>query len=78
MQIKLTVVHVSDQDEALDFYRDKLGLQVKKDTAYGPDARWVSLVSPEALDGVELVLAKTDPSIGSDVFQRQQLSLIHI
>lgn len=72
MKLKLSVVHVLDQGDALDFYRDKLGLKVKIDASYGPDARWLTLVSPEDENGIELLVSKVDSEIGSDVFQRQQ------
>lgn len=72
MKLKLSVVYVADQDDALGFYRDMLGLKVKRDASYGPNARWVTVVSPEDEDGVELLLSKVDPQIGSDEFQRRQ------
>ena len=72
MQLKLSVVHISNYEDALGFYRDKLGLVVKRDAAYGPDARWLSLVSPLDEDGVELVLSRVDAADGSEEFQRRQ------
>lgn len=72
MKLKLSVVYVADQDDALQFYRDKLGLKVKTDASYGPDARWLTVVSPEDEDGIELLLSKVDDQIGSDDFQQRQ------
>jgi predicted transcriptional regulator len=37
-----------------------LGLRVKTSAAYGPGERWLTVVSPEEPDGVELVLHVTD------------------
>ena len=37
-----------------------LGFQVKTSAAYGPGERWLSVVSPEEPDGVQLVLHLTD------------------
>jgi catechol 2,3-dioxygenase-like lactoylglutathione lyase family enzyme len=56
--MNLTVSHcfvtVDDQDAALKFYRDVLGLKVINDVSFD-GFRWVSL-SPPAQPGVEIVL----------------------
>lgn len=49
-------VWVKDQDEALRFYRDKLGFKVVSDDAAGtPGYRWLT-VAPSQQDGLEIVL----------------------
>jgi catechol 2,3-dioxygenase-like lactoylglutathione lyase family enzyme len=60
MRIGLTGIFVDDQDQAERFYTEVLGLQVKTSAAYGPGERWLSVVSPQEPDGVELVLHLTD------------------
>jgi catechol 2,3-dioxygenase-like lactoylglutathione lyase family enzyme len=55
MRIVLTSVLVDDQDKALRFYRDVLGFKPKTDIPMG-EHRWLTLVSPENPDGVELLL----------------------
>lgn len=55
MRIGLTSMLVDDQDKALRFYRDVLGFKPKEDIPMG-HARWLTVVSPENPDGVELVL----------------------
>lgn len=55
MKIKLTGVFVNDQDNALKFYTEVLGFVKKKDISAGK-YRWLTVVSPEDQDGVELVL----------------------
>jgi catechol 2,3-dioxygenase-like lactoylglutathione lyase family enzyme len=60
MRIGLTSIFVDDQDQAERFYTLMLGLQVKTSAPYGPEERWLSVVSPEEPDGVELVLHLTD------------------
>lgn len=60
MQIGLVSIYVEDQDKAERFYSDVLGLQVKTSAPYGPDERWLSLVSAEEPDGVQLVLHLAD------------------
>ena len=56
MKIKLTSVYVDDQDKALRFYTEVLGFAKKADFTQGP-FRWLTVASPEELDGVELQLA---------------------
>ena len=63
MKIKLTTVYVDDQEKALRFYMDVLGLIKKADFSNGP-YRWLTVVSPEAPDGVELQLALNDNPAG--------------
>ena len=55
MRITLTSVLVDDQAKALAFYTDVLGFETKTDIPIG-EHRWLTVVSPEAPDGVELVL----------------------
>lgn len=55
MQITLTSVFVDDQEKALRFYTDVLGFVVRNDVPMG-EHRWLTVVSPEQPDGVELVL----------------------
>jgi predicted enzyme related to lactoylglutathione lyase len=56
MKIKLTTVHVNDQEKALRFYTDVLGFVKKTDFSQGP-YRWLTVASPEDPDGTELQLA---------------------
>ena len=55
MKIKLTSVFVDDQDKALKFYTEKLGFIKKLDIPAG-NYRWLTVVSPDEPDGVQLVL----------------------
>jgi catechol 2,3-dioxygenase-like lactoylglutathione lyase family enzyme len=55
MQIALSSVLVDDQEKALAFYTSKLGFEKKNDIAMG-EFRWLTVVSPDGVDGVELVL----------------------
>ena len=59
MKIKLTGVHVDDQEKALRFYTEVLGFVKKADFSQGP-FRWLTVVSPEDPDGTELQLALND------------------
>jgi catechol 2,3-dioxygenase-like lactoylglutathione lyase family enzyme len=55
MRINLTSVLVDDQTRALHFYTDVLGFTKKSDFSLG-DHKWLTVVSPQDPDGVELVL----------------------
>jgi catechol 2,3-dioxygenase-like lactoylglutathione lyase family enzyme len=59
MSIRIAYSSISitdDYDKALDFYTNKLGFVKKMDLPLGPDARWLTVVSPEDPDGTELLL----------------------
>jgi catechol 2,3-dioxygenase-like lactoylglutathione lyase family enzyme len=55
MRIHITSVLVDDQAKALRFYTDVLGFVKKTDIPLG-DARWLTVVSPDAPEGPELLL----------------------
>jgi len=55
MRIHITSVLVDDQAKALRFYTDVLGFTKKTDIPLG-DARWLTVVSPDAPEGPELLL----------------------
>jgi catechol 2,3-dioxygenase-like lactoylglutathione lyase family enzyme len=55
MRIVVTSVYVDDQDKALRFYTDVLGFLKKTEIPMGA-ARWLTVVSPDDPDGVELLL----------------------
>ncbi|MGH2353593.1 MAG: VOC family protein [Chloroflexota bacterium] len=55
MKIVVTSVLVDDQEKALRFYTDVLGFVKKRDDPLG-EARWLTVVSPQDLDGTELLL----------------------
>lgn len=55
MRIEIASVFVDDQAKALDFYTSKLGFEKKHDVEAG-DYRWLTVVSPENPEGVQLLL----------------------
>ena len=59
MRINLASIHVDDQQKALRFYTEVLGFQKKNDVPMGEHS-WLTVVSPEDPDGVELVLEPSD------------------
>jgi len=56
MKIGLASVFVDDLDKALKFYTEALGFVKKTDMLIGPDARWLTVASPEGPEGIELLL----------------------
>jgi catechol 2,3-dioxygenase-like lactoylglutathione lyase family enzyme len=56
MRIKLASVSIDDYDKALKFYTEVMGFLKKRDIPLGDGARWITVVSPEDPDGVELLL----------------------
>ena len=55
MKIKLCSIFVDDQEKGLRFYTEVLGFVKKHDFPVGA-ARWITVVSPEGPEDVELVL----------------------
>lgn len=54
-------IYVLDQDSALEFYRDKLGFEVRIDQDMGGGFRWLT-VGPKGQKDLELILMK--PVVG--------------
>ena len=73
MQIKLTSVFVDDQDKALKFYTEVLGFQKKHEFSAGT-YKWLTVVSAEEPEGVQLVLEhNSNPSAKTyqqDIFKQ--------
>jgi catechol 2,3-dioxygenase-like lactoylglutathione lyase family enzyme len=64
VRITLTSVLVDDQEKALRFYTEVLGFVKKTEVPLG-EHRWLTVVSPDDPDGVELVLEPSDhPAVG--------------
>ena len=59
LKIKLTSVYVDDQEKALRFYTEVLGLTKKADFGNG-GYRWLTVASPDEPEGTELQLALND------------------
>jgi catechol 2,3-dioxygenase-like lactoylglutathione lyase family enzyme len=56
--VPLTGIFVNDQQSALDFYTNKLGLELIQDEPYGEGARWIT-VSPAEMR-IRIVLKKAE------------------
>jgi catechol 2,3-dioxygenase-like lactoylglutathione lyase family enzyme len=44
--IQICTLHVSDQQQALAFWRDVLGFEVRDDKEFMPEARWITVGPP--------------------------------
>jgi predicted enzyme related to lactoylglutathione lyase len=62
LKIAQATVYVDDQEKALHFYTEVLGLAEKDDFTNG-DYRWLTVTAPDSPDGTELLLAlDSDPA----------------
>jgi catechol 2,3-dioxygenase-like lactoylglutathione lyase family enzyme len=55
-----STIYVIDQEEALEFYRDTLGFEVRTDMPMTDDLRWIT-VSPKGQPDLEIVLMQIAP-----------------
>jgi extradiol dioxygenase family protein len=72
-KLNVTAVKVLDQDEALDFYVNKLGLEKGQDIKQGP-FRWLTVRVPG--DSVEIQLEEPGPPLHDDATAAQLRELI--
>ena len=56
IKVTLLSIPVRDQEQAMQFYTTKLKFNVKHDLPLEGGNRWLTLVSPEAPDGPEILL----------------------
>ncbi|MEJ7683685.1 MAG: VOC family protein [Segetibacter sp.] len=71
MKIKLTSIMVDDQDKALTFYTEVLGFFKKTDIPMG-EFKWLTVVSPEGPDDIELLLEPMG-FLPARIFQKRYL-----
>jgi len=73
-KLNVTSIKVLDQDEAVDFYVNKLGLEVGQDFHQGP-FRWVTVRVPDDPD-IEIFLEQPGPPAQDDATAAQLRELI--
>ncbi len=56
MKVKVISIPVQDQEKALGFYTEKLDFVKKIDVPISEDSRWLTVVSKDEQDGVEVLL----------------------
>ena len=64
--VRTVAVPVADQDQALAFYRDTLGFEVRLDAVLGGEMRWIEVAPPGANTSVALVEAGDELPAGID------------
>jgi catechol 2,3-dioxygenase-like lactoylglutathione lyase family enzyme len=57
-----TFIYVLNQEEALKFYTEILGFELKANIPLGPDKRWVS-VSPPGQTSIEIILMRASEGL---------------
>jgi catechol 2,3-dioxygenase-like lactoylglutathione lyase family enzyme len=68
-----STVYVIDQEEALEFYRDKLGFEVRTDMPMTDDLRWLTL-SPKGQPDLEIVLMQiaSGPALSAETAEEMK------
>ncbi len=66
------LVWVKNQQEALEFYRDKLGFEVDTDAKIGEDFRWLTM-RIKSQPGFEIILMEPNPGMMLDEESAAQL-----
>ena len=54
------IIPVADQDRAVEFYTEKLGLEKRRELPFGPDFRWIEI----APSGADTSIALCPPGPG--------------
>ena len=72
--ISLLTLYVTDQDEARDFYVEKLGFVAKTDVSMGDGFRWVTIGHPDQPE-LQVTLMKPGPPPDPDMAQAVERAL---
>ena len=78
MRIATTQVWVHDQDEALAFYSDKLGMEIREDVTMAEmgDFRWLTVGPPQQSDIAIVLMAIPGPPMVDEIVQKEISSLM--
>ena len=60
-------INVTNQDEALAFFVDKLGFEKRLDAPISPTMRWVEVAPPHASTSIALNAAEASSDVGEQV-----------
>lgn len=72
--ISLITLYVTDQDEARNFYVDKLGFVERTDVTMGEGFRWVTIAHPDHAE-LEVTLMVPGPPLDADMAHAIERSL---
>ena len=70
-----STIYVIDHEEALEFYRDKLGFEVRTDISMDDELRWVTL-SPKGQPDLEIVLMPITPGPAFDAGTAEEMKTL--
>jgi catechol 2,3-dioxygenase-like lactoylglutathione lyase family enzyme len=65
-QVGRVMVPVSDQDNAIAFYTEKLGFEVRADIPFGDGDRWVEVGPPGGSTNIALVTSRAEFQAGTN------------
>jgi lactoylglutathione lyase len=57
-KVRAVFLMVEDQDRSLEFYTEKLGMEVKQDAEMWPGARWLEVGAPDAETWLAITAAR--------------------
>ena len=66
-----TIVYVSNQNKAVEFYTQKLGFEVKSDMKFGNNLRWIEVAPKESKSTISLV----EPNVELLTFVKSEFEL---
>ncbi len=66
---------VRDQEQALEFFTEKLGFDKRQDQAFGPGMRWLT-VAPKKQSEVEITLLQPNPMMHGQARADEMLAMI--
>jgi catechol 2,3-dioxygenase-like lactoylglutathione lyase family enzyme len=72
--VSLVTLYVTDQDEARDFYVDKLGFTPHTDVRMGDGFRWVTIIHPDHPE-LEVTLMIPGPPLDQEMAEAVRRSL---
>src|SRR3954451_19193427 len=75
MKLNVASIYVLDKEEALDFYVNKLGLEVGNDVRQG-SYRWLTIRVPGDMSGTEVSLEQPGPPLHDEATAAQLRELI--
>lgn len=74
-KLNIVTILVHDQEKALAFYTEKLGLEKRSDQMFGPSVRWVT-VAPKGQSEVEIVLQKPEAALHGEQQAKEMTALV--
>ncbi len=66
LEVRTITVPVHDQERALEFYTNKLGLETRVDVTYGRGQRWIEVAVPGAATTIALATPDGEGTVGVD------------